>query len=667
MKKLLYTLAFALVAVILVGFTGEANAQLVSPVPLDQVFPTVRDSSFGVPGNYNTQGFAFSFTQDIERCDCRGEFNNVGAAAIQMCLNKLGFTVSQSGHGAPGFETNCVGHKTQVALGSFQQYFGFDESSTNHYGEEDSAYAGMITQAIMNHLCYDIMNDNNKVTVDTTQTGIFTGRSGGSRSSVVRDTDPEPEGPSISINKSGPTGNVVLGTEVTYPIVVTNNGDEVLTNVVVTDVSIPGVTIDCGTTYGSGPSPLTLTSSLGIGANASCEVKYTPTALGPFENKANVTADGDTGSVGPVSNRHPVTVVDEVIETPEITLTKTADQASIAENTSGSFSFVVTAVVGNHTNIQIDESQFAGPGTLGAVSCPSTTLNAPNTMNCTVAYNAPADVSSTTTVTNIASVTSTQDITPDQAQASMDVTDETVVACNLPDRNYIGAFDGDLVAKDAAVSDANNPNQSLSGILPLWPGGSGVVPGQNTLQGASITRGTTDSVLGGLVSPAMGFRFAVGQWKDSDTFDGADATDPVCERDIHFRLTNVETGFVQVFQPWANNTNGCEYYKIQNVINNNGTPLDTSDDFPEILYGTPGNANPVAVPTVTVPLPASLVGLDPYNGLGDQWVWDAYYTDTRATLDAALYPDVPKTAYTADSGFKIGAILVAYDTEGCVQ
>ena len=335
MKKLLYTLAFALVAAILVGFTGEANAQLVSPVPLDQVFPTVRDSSFGVPGNYNTQGFAFSFTQDIERCDCRGEFNNVGAAAIQMCLNKLGFTVSQSGHGAPGFETNCVGHKTQVALGSFQQYFGFDESRTNHYGEEDSAYAGMITQAVMNHLCYDIMNDNK-----VQETTVY---SGGGRSSGSRNTStPEPSGPDVSITKvSDPVNSMIfdgLSQDITYTMTIRNTGDDDLTGIELTDGLSGLSTITCDNdTYTGDADGNVVFTDLVLTENQSveCTATYTVTEVGNISNSASVTTNEG------VSDTATSTVQVSPPGAPLIAIEKSVNPTSVEAGQTVTYSFEV--------------------------------------------------------------------------------------------------------------------------------------------------------------------------------------------------------------------------------------------------------------------------------------------------------------------------------------
>jgi len=644
MKKLLYTLAFSF-GIALIGFAGvgQANAQLVSPVPLDQVFPTVRDSSYGVPGNYDTQGFAFSFTQDIERCDCRGEFNNVGAAAIQMCLNDLGFTVSQSGHGAPGFETNCVGHKTQVALGSFQQYFGFDESRTNHYGEEDSPYAGMITQAIMNHLCYDIMNDNNKAAVDTTQTGMFTGRSGGSRNSVVvRDADPEPEGPSVSMPDE-PLAPALVNTQVQ------------------STVSATGANGCTGITYAIlSTSPTSLFAS--IDANTGV-VTVNPSAAGDWNVVVRATCSDGTFNDGTISGEATETQPDPSISMPD---------EDLGTNFVG---IPVTSTV-SATGLNGCTGIMYSIGTKNPTNLPAT-INA-STGALTVTPNAAANPWTVQVIATCADGTTT-DIGTISGVA------EEVLACEPEVYNYLGGWDLERLVGVEAEAFAAPPAFDASTLVfdtgslvydpvpPLFLSGSWAstvtqynstaeVAGQNTdiydgtLNSAAII--TSNTPTGGVVSgvpsntnfvdlslnplstaTASGgdafISFGLDEWvADEEDASPAylvkypsshvDFKSSVCEEDIYFEIKN-SNGDEYLIQPFPNGN--CSYGN------------DTTAPYGERLASR-------------IPLPSDLIGMLTGNGSSiDDWSMRFFFEDPTGSK------------YGNDAGYKISTIWLTYQSE----
>ena len=219
---------------------GRTDAQLISPVPLDQVMPTNRDSNtYGQPGYYPTNNFAFSFSQQYERCDCAGGIGGVGGSAIQQCLNSMGFTIANTGPGSPGFETNCVGAKTVDSLARFQAYFGYAEFGENHYGDV-TAYAGLITQAIMNHVCFaDVAHDapenvDAHTPIPSTSTAPIR-RSGGRGSRGESDTDFSTEVLILDKTASGILIDENNNQYIEYTFEICNEGDKDLTNIVLLD------------------------------------------------------------------------------------------------------------------------------------------------------------------------------------------------------------------------------------------------------------------------------------------------------------------------------------------------------------------------------------------------------------------------------------------------
>jgi len=309
MKKLILSLNFAFLAFFAFGIT--AQAQLESPVPLSEVMPTTANSSlYGVPWSQSTNGFAFSYTIDFDRCACAGGYMNVAPKAMQECLNGLGFNVSHSGPGSHGMETNCVGAKTVDALDRFQQYFGFTEKAMNHFGDY-TAFGGEVTQVLMNHLCFGESGANSALnyTPGTTQSTVvsspqggvaFSSRGGGSRGSTTiiyengggnDDDNGGGSNASVTLNKRVVPTNAESGDQVTFYFdLATNNGG-----------SHTGITIDDGL---SGLGQITCTNgdvngSITMAANSTLTCSATYTASSTVTNTASVTsADDNTPNTG---------------------------------------------------------------------------------------------------------------------------------------------------------------------------------------------------------------------------------------------------------------------------------------------------------------------------------------------------------------------------------
>ena len=299
---------FLLLFFLSVGFfltpTQYAHAALVSPVPLTRVMPTNQDSlTFGKPGNYQVPHFFFSYTQSYERCECGGGVDNGGSYTIQMCLNKLGFTVAEYGHGSPGMETNCIGAKTVDALAHFQNYFGFEEAGINHYGER-TAIAGPITQTIMNYTCLGLEGDQEdglaksftgKIETSISQPIFRRGsrsRAASSNNSVSVNTDTA----RFTFTKTGEfsdTNNddaAQAGEFIDYTFTIENTGNQDLSGLQLIDNAITtSITCNDGENNTASPRSLGVLAEDGI---IECMARYTiePSDLvgGVVENSATV-------------------------------------------------------------------------------------------------------------------------------------------------------------------------------------------------------------------------------------------------------------------------------------------------------------------------------------------------------------------------------------------
>ncbi|PDQ36060.1 MAG: hypothetical protein B5766_02655 [Candidatus Lumbricidophila eiseniae] len=192
---------------------------------------------------------------------------------------------------------------------------------------------------------------------------------------------PAAAAPAIALVKSvSPTVAGVAGQTVTYSFLVTNTGNVTLTNPQVTETRFTGT---------GQLSPLSCPSlTLAPAAFQTCTATYVVTAADllatPLTNTATVTAAPPGGTTPPVSA--PSTA--SVLTGSGITVAKTASRTTFnAPGQAVTFSFLVTNV-GSTTvnNIVVTDTGFTGSGTLGALSCPATTLASAASMTCTAAY-----------------------------------------------------------------------------------------------------------------------------------------------------------------------------------------------------------------------------------------------------------------------------------------
>ena len=327
---------FLLLFFLSVGFfltpTQYAHAALVSPVPLTRVMPTNQDSlTFGKPGNYQVPHFFFSYTQSYERCECGGGVDNGGSYTIQMCLNKLGFTVAEYGHGSPGMETNCIGAKTVDALAHFQNYFGFEEAGINHYGER-TAIAGPITQTIMNYTCLGLEGDQEdglaksftgKIETSISQPIFRRGsrsRAASSNNSVSVNTDTA----RFTFTKTGEfsdTNNddaAQAGEFIDYTFTIENTGNVALAQLEIDDPLLAQTLIVCDDiNITNGFSPLTFTNPIDADSTVQCEASYAIEPNDLLSTSLMNTATASAEGVDPITQQWEVVLPVDLVCNPQ--------------------------------------------------------------------------------------------------------------------------------------------------------------------------------------------------------------------------------------------------------------------------------------------------------------------------------------------------------------
>lgn len=182
----------------------------------------------------------------------------------------------------------------------------------------------------------------------------------------------------LSLVKSSSTPSYsAVGDEVDYSFLVTNTGTQTLHGIEVDDPSI--ATVDCpATTLAPGVST-TCTGSYNATQSDidTGSIVNTATASGVAPDSTSVTSDESSATV-------------DATQHGELTLTKTATPSSVAAVGDGvTFHFTV-ANTGNLTllNVAIDEGTFTGTGTLSTPSCPQSTLDVGDSMDCTATYSA---------------------------------------------------------------------------------------------------------------------------------------------------------------------------------------------------------------------------------------------------------------------------------------
>jgi uncharacterized repeat protein (TIGR01451 family) len=177
-----------------------------------------------------------------------------------------------------------------------------------------------------------------------------------------------PPNPALTLVKSATSGGqpvtvLTLGQVIDYAFVVTNTGNVTLNGITVADTAFNG----------SGTSPVINcpVTTAAPGDQIRCTATYTVTQAdvdaGELTNTAVATGTPPTGS--PVMSQ-PSTVMVPAVQTPSLTVDKTAEPTSVsAAGQTVTFNFTITNT-GNVTlhGVVINEGTFTGTGTLSAIT-----------------------------------------------------------------------------------------------------------------------------------------------------------------------------------------------------------------------------------------------------------------------------------------------------------
>ncbi|MEV6125185.1 hypothetical protein AB0M23_32535, partial [Streptomyces sp. NPDC052077] len=204
-------------------------------------------------------------------------------------------------------------------------------------------------------------------------------------SEVTVETD---DAPGLSVVKSATTqepDKLVLGEEITYSFVVENTG-----NVTVKDVKVDEGEFSGSGDLGAMDCPAEGTAALAPGETMTCTASYTVTQAdvdaGSITNSATATGVPPRGEP-PVSPPSEVTV--PTPPEPALEVVKSASAGKLVAGEEITYSFAVTNT-GNVTleDVTVDEGEFTGSGTLGAVDCPegAVSLAPGETVTCTAVY-----------------------------------------------------------------------------------------------------------------------------------------------------------------------------------------------------------------------------------------------------------------------------------------
>lgn len=204
--------------------------------------------------------------------------------------------------------------------------------------------------------------------------------------------------PGLSVTKLADAASVNSGSPIGFTVTVANAGPGTATNVVLNDPLPAGIGIDwsisparagCSVTGAVGSQVLTCSfGDLIVGASASVHVTSATTAAtsGTFTNSATARAD----------NHPPVTgIANVVVNKPNLSVTKTADAASVTAGNPIGFTVTVSnAGPGPATNLTVSDPLPGAAGVNWSIS--------PATAGCSITGTAPAQTL-TCTVASLAS------------------------------------------------------------------------------------------------------------------------------------------------------------------------------------------------------------------------------------------------------------------------
>ncbi|MCE1178129.1 MAG: DUF11 domain-containing protein, partial [Micrococcales bacterium] len=338
-------------------------------------------------------------------------------------------------------------------------------------------------------------------TISATTTNTATAKGAGNISGTnVSATDPWTvtfTNPKISLTKTPTPATVTTaGQTVTYTFVSTNTGDVPLTQVTISDTSLPGLSPIGGCTV-AGAAVTNGSATLQPGQTMTCTATYVVTQTDINKGTIDNTAKTTGVSPGGKTVEAPATAKVTATQTPAITL----DKSSASRPTAAGQTITYTFAAKNTGNTTLTNVKIADPKsglsaiagcTVGTTSVTNgtATLQPGQTMTCTATYVATqADVDAGT-VTNTATVTGTS-----PAGATITATDPETVP--IPKTSAIDVTKTATPTEVSAVGQTitytitakNTGNQTLNNVTVTDPKAGVTITGC-TLAGAAATNGS---------------------------------------------------------------------------------------------------------------------------------------------------------------------------------
>ncbi|WP_338484898.1 hypothetical protein VM636_15725 [Streptomyces sp. SCSIO 75703] len=307
-------------------------------------------------------------------------------------------------------------------------------------------------------------------------------------------TVPAPSDPALKVVKSSSAGALVAGEDITYRFVVTNTGNVTLTDVQVDEGEFTGHGDLDAVTCPSGAA------SLAPGASVTCTAGYTVTQAdvdaGSVKNTATATGTPPSGEP-PVSPPSETTVKTD--DDPGLSVVKSASSSEAGKLVIGeeiTYEFAVENT-GNVTleDVRVDEGDFSGHGTLGAVVCPAgaASLAPGETVTCTAAYEVTQQDIDAGSITNSATATGT----PPRGEPPVSPPSETTVPAPSAPRlkvtksasgdrltageeitySFVVTNTGNVTLKDVKVDEDDFDGKGTLGDVVCPAGAASLAPG----------------------------------------------------------------------------------------------------------------------------------------------------------------------------------------------
>ncbi len=370
----------------------------------------------------------------------------------------------------------------------------------------------------------------------------------------------------------------LVGNTIDVTVVVTNTGDTPIYNLSVTD-SIAGA-LSCATT------------TLAVGASTNCTGTYT-IAKGTTADWSNdtATATGDDGFGHGLTGNDSASVR---IVHPSLSVVKTVDPTLVSDQVNSTIT--ITAKVTNTGdtplyNLSVTDS------IAGTLSCPSTTLAAGASMNCTGSYVIPKGTSadwSNDTVSAQGNDRFGNQVGPETSEASVEIIHPAISVVKSVDPTSVLNNVNNTITVTAVVT--NTGDTTLYNVTVVDS-----IAGTLTCPSTTLAAGASMNCTGSYVIPAG---TPAGYSNDTVTASGCDSTD-ACVNDssnASVRIQNPTTGVLL-------DTNLCSLPGNQfTIVYGGGTPPKLSSTNPgQFYYNVFSSGGMVHGTTLSVVIPYPFV------------------------------------------------------------